>query len=238
MYAPTTVIHYEPGVRREWSWPRPAPLRIAGACLVGALLFATGLALLELGGVTGYVGAQVLFALAFLEHFAIQHECSQRSGWGHALVGHYASIFSFLPFYPWKCLHAEQDRDRINLAVPIPAAGIGSLPGFLAAWGRDARLRVWVPFFGVLRLVAVWTSPVERPAWMMTAAWDRARWACVASIVLLLSTCLGAHVLWPDLVQPLHFAPAFVLYLLLADAWVLWSVEQNVAKAASFGADW
>ena len=84
---------------------------------VGVLLFDAGLAAAAMWmifaverGWPFWIG-QALLALFYFHNFAIMHEAGHgnvhRRDWVNVIVGHYASLFCFLPFYPWRYIHHE-----------------------------------------------------------------------------------------------------------------------------------
>src|ERR1700752_1029087 len=58
-----------------------------------------------------YWAAQGLLAIFYFHNFAILHEAGHgnvhRRDVVNLVIGHYASLFCFLPFYPWKYIHQE-----------------------------------------------------------------------------------------------------------------------------------
>jgi acyl-lipid omega-6 desaturase (Delta-12 desaturase) len=58
-----------------------------------------------------YWTGQGMLAIFYFHHFAILHEAGHgnvhRRDVVNVIVGHYASIFCFLPFYPWR-YHCQQ----------------------------------------------------------------------------------------------------------------------------------
>src|SRR5690349_1012345 len=92
-------------------------LRFKPDLLIGLLvlipntaLVAMGVWLLQCHTVGSYIASQLLFPLAFFQAFSILHDCGHGSyapkPWQNALIGHYASVLCFLPFFPWKYTHA------------------------------------------------------------------------------------------------------------------------------------
>ena len=54
---------------------------------------------------------QALLAVFYFHNFAIMHEAGHgniyRRDFVNVIVGHYGSLFCFLPFYPWRYIHHE-----------------------------------------------------------------------------------------------------------------------------------
>src|SRR5439155_13481095 len=97
--------------------PAPAALThlrasdAAGAAIAGqsAALTVVGVLLATRSNVAVWLIGQLILAIAFVQWFALLHECGHetlcRTRRVHALLGHVAAFFSIIPFYNWKRVH-------------------------------------------------------------------------------------------------------------------------------------
>src|SRR5580658_6059383 len=138
---------------------------------VGVLLFDAGLAAAALwmifvvGRGWPFWTGQALLAVFYFHNFAIMHEAGHgnihRRDIVNVIVGHYTSLFCFLPFYPWRYIHHEhhtwtgnpekdptmrqilrmKTRKRIPLTVRF-------------TW------RSWIPFGALLQHIVLWSYPL------------------------------------------------------------------------------
>jgi fatty acid desaturase len=140
----------------------PALLVIA----VDWLLIAACVALLARGTWLAYAGSQVLLAIVFFHNFGLVHEaghgnCS-RKRWVNTLIGHYASVLCFLPFFPWKHIHTlhhvwvgNPDKDPTTRNVRIWREQ-KRVP-----WLIRASWRGWIPLGALSQHVVYWTYPIR-----------------------------------------------------------------------------
>jgi acyl-lipid omega-6 desaturase (Delta-12 desaturase) len=109
---------------------------------------------------------QALLALFYFHNFAIMHEAGHgnihRRDLVNIIIGHYTSLFCFLPFYPWRYIHQEHhtwtgnpEKDptmkqvlRMKTKKRIPLA-------VKFTW------RSWIPLGAVLQHVVFWTYPIS-----------------------------------------------------------------------------
>jgi fatty acid desaturase len=95
------------------SWPSLAIVAFDVALLSAAAW------LLAHGGVPAFLLSQVLLAVVFFNSFGLLHECGHGSASSspavNALLGHWASTFCFIPYYPWKYIHQKHHAITGNL---------------------------------------------------------------------------------------------------------------------------
>lgn len=167
-----------------------------------------------------YLCGQVLLAVAFFQAFCLLHDAGHgnctKSRIGNVIIGHCASLLCFLPFYPWKYLHAEHhvwtgnpERDP-GLAIVKRAQDTRQLP-----WLLRASFRVYVPLGGVSQHLVYWAYP-----WTAKhrAALSRGRaWRCFGSSLLLLGCYASLALLAPAIVSWRTLGLASVMYLLMVE---------------------
>ena len=139
------------------------------ALLVIALdlcLLNLAVSLLKLGSTLPFLLSQVILAIFYFHNFALLHEAGHnnihKSRWINNIVGHYASLFCFMPFFPWKHIHQGHhvwlgniDKDptmkpirKIKDGAPFPAL-------FKFSWWS------WLPLSATFQLITLWLYPVR-----------------------------------------------------------------------------
>jgi omega-6 fatty acid desaturase (delta-12 desaturase) len=113
-----------------------------------------------------WVAGQILFAIAMWQWFVILHSCGHhtyfRAVWLNDAVGHVASVFTQIPYFPWRHIHAKhhtwagwQDLDPTtqgSLNKEIVPERVKRLMDF--AW------KYWLPLFSVYYVVQTfWNLP-------------------------------------------------------------------------------
>lgn len=197
---------------------RPDLRLVALTVVVNQLLAALGLWLLSSGSTSGYVAAQLIFPVVFFQAFSILHDCGHGSclprNWQNALLGHYISVACFLPYYPWKYVHAQHHAWTGNLERD-PTLKV------LRRWRASRRVpwlmrvawRTWIPLGAVINHLVLWTHPLLAAR---TATSSQLR-RLVLSTVWLLVAYLALHHSWPALFRIGNFAPAIVVYLIAVE---------------------
>ncbi|HVF40753.1 MAG TPA: fatty acid desaturase [Gemmatimonadaceae bacterium] len=114
---------------------------------------------------TLWLVGQVLLTIAFVQWFALLHECGHetlfRTKRFHIPLGYVAAFFSLIPFHNWKRVHARHHKWTGWQDVDPTTASLVPRP-----LGRAERLIVnvcwkfWIPLFSVLyRLNNFWNWP-------------------------------------------------------------------------------
>ena len=199
---------------------QPSPAWTLLTLAVNAALLAIALHLLMLPSRLAYAAAQLLLPIVFFQAFSILHDCGHGSfastRYLNTIVGHYASLFCFMPFYPWKYIHTEHhvwagnvERDP-GLALVKRARDTGKLPGVLNwAW------RSWFPLAGFAQHIVYWSYPLTaRRRGVLTG---QRLWRSVFSVALLLGWYAGLQAFFPNIVNVVHFGPAILLYAMLVE---------------------
>ncbi|HKU41437.1 MAG TPA: fatty acid desaturase [Polyangiales bacterium] len=177
------------------------------------LLFAGCLVLLRSGSTAGYVLAQPLLAVVFFQAFSILHDCGHgsclRRSWSNALLGHFVSLFCFLPYYPWKYHHALHHTWTGNLENDPTLKALRKFretrtvpPLLRLAW------RSWLPLLAAVQHIVFWSYPLR--AYRHGQRWQFVH--CLFSVLCLGASYWGLHALWPELFNLTNFGPAIVIY--------------------------
>lgn len=193
--------------------PRLAPTLAVVA--FGFLLVGAAAALLRRGGAGSFVLSQCLLAVFFFNSFSLLHECGHgsaaRSPLLNALIGHYASTFCVIPYYPWKYIHQKHhvwtgnmERDPVLKSLRS-FRDRGVPPLVRVAWWS------WVPLSALLQHVVYLGYP-----YVMWRSGEMTRAKLVRTLVSVLWVPLSWAGLWllaPDLVRPSNVLPAFGIFL-------------------------
>jgi acyl-lipid omega-6 desaturase (Delta-12 desaturase) len=195
-------------------------LRFDPQLWVSVLVLATDgliLACASPGLLNGYAApsfwiANLLFAVVYFHHFAILHEAGHgnvdSASHRNSCIGHYASIFCFLPFFPWKYIHHEHhtwtgniDRDP-TLHQLRKMKETGRVPWLVRfAW------RSWIPFGGLLQHTVFWLYPLRRKL-----SSDQQRKSAF-SVVFLIAVYGLLGLFGPAWLSPKYLWPSLVFYL-------------------------
>jgi omega-6 fatty acid desaturase (delta-12 desaturase) len=147
-------------IKSQMSFEKPLWITLAVIVMDWVIVW-LAFTLLTNGGWVSYIASQLLLATFFFHNFALLHEAGHgnihKERWINYLVGHYASIFCFMPFFSWKHMHQGHhvyvgniDKDptmkpikkmRQDNAFPL----IGSL-----SWPT------YLPFIAVLQHYNIW----------------------------------------------------------------------------------
>ncbi len=164
--------------------------------------------------------AQVLLALLYFHNFALLHEAGHgnvHSGRHlNTWIGHYASLFCFLPFFPWKYIHHEHhtwtgnlDRDPTLYQVKKMKRE-GRVPWIVRfAW------RSWIPFGGLLQHTVFWLYPLRSWREGRLSAFQQRR--SLFSVVFLAVAYLLLAAFGPAWLTFSRVWPSLVIYLIAVE---------------------
>jgi omega-6 fatty acid desaturase (delta-12 desaturase) len=182
------------------------------------LLLATVVILLLLESSTlGFVIAQLLLVVLFFHNFSIVHECGHgnfsRYRMLNVIVGHYASVICFTPFFPWRYIHQQHHVWAGNSAADPAGRSVriwrtrGQVPRLIRlCW------RTWVPLTAFAQHIVFWSYP-----WVL-AREDRSKLPkCLLSVGLLPLAYALLYFSWPSIFKPSNFILAFVIYLFVEE---------------------
>ncbi|HMI91428.1 MAG TPA: fatty acid desaturase [Polyangiales bacterium] len=194
----------------------PALLPTLGVLILDlALLYA--IALLIRGGTwTEYCASQLLIPVVCFHNFSLMHECghgsASRSRALNLLIGHYASLFCFVPYFSWKYIHQQHHAWAGNLDKdPV----LRSLRTF-RDHGTPALARVgwrsWIPVSAFLQHLVYLSYPLKLAR---ERASPRARLLhCVLSSLWIVGVYAAVAVYLPALAHPRNWAVGATLFLI------------------------
>lgn len=177
-------------------------------------LLAAVVVLLRRGDWPSFIASQFLLAVIFFNSFSILHECGHgnisRFRLVNALVGHYASTFCFIPYYPWKYIHQQHhawagNLDRDPTLRSIRRFKERGVPRMVrACW------RTWIPLGAFLQHLIFVTYPYQM--WRSGQMTRSRLLASCASVAWLLASFLALWRLAPDVVRPSNFVLALAVF--------------------------
>jgi len=184
--------------------------------VMDAMILAAVAMLLRQDSTPAFLFSQVLLAVVFFNCFSVLHECghgtASRFRWVNTLVGHLASTFCFIPYYPWKYIHLKHhtwtgsiDRDPVLRSLQRwRNSGVPRIVRF--AWWT------WIPLAALLQHFVYLTYPyvmwrsgemtrIKLARTLCSVLWLPAGYACLAIVA-------------PDLVAPRNWLLAVALFLI------------------------
>ncbi len=200
---------------------RHAELAAVVVILLDLALAWVSILLLQSGNPYAYALAQLLLVVVYFHGFGILHDAghgavSKRRA-TNVLVGHWASVFCFLPFYPWKFIHQEHHTWAGNI-VRDPTLEL--VKGFDPhRWFRYGLLRfcwvLWIPLSGVAQHFVFWFYPFKLLASPKVDWGKKSR--CVFSMAFLLLVYAALHWMAPSLFHIRNFWPSMLLYMVVVE---------------------
>ncbi|HTN75078.1 MAG TPA: fatty acid desaturase [Pirellulaceae bacterium] len=168
-----------------------------------------------------YAAAQPLFVLVFFHNFAILHEAGHgnlsKREFVNTLTGYYASLFCFLPYFPWKFIHAEhhtwagnvQKDPTLKLVRDFEASAHIKNSLLKFAW------RSWLPLLALGQHIVFWTYPLSllREGRLQGQRLRRA----ITSVLLLGITYTALYLLFPTVFNLRVFGPSLFVYLVCVE---------------------
>ena len=167
-----------------------------------------------------YWTGQALLAIFYFHNFAVLHEAGHgnidRRDAVNVAIGHYASLFCFLPFYPWRYIHhehhawtgnPEKDPTMKQILAFKTRRRIPVLVKF--AW------RSWIPLGALLQHLVLWSYPLS--AWREGKKRRRIFSHMLVSVLFLAAgyACLIAFA--PAWFRPGRLWPSLVIYLIAVE---------------------
>lgn len=193
---------------------RPSALALFAILAFDAGLLWLWARLAATGSVVNHALSQIVLAIVFFNAFSLLHECGHgsaaRSRAANALLGHLASTFCLIPYYPWKYIHKKHhhwagnlDHDPVLKSLrKFRDRGVPTTVRF--AW------RSWLPLGSLMQHFVYLTYPHT-----MWKEGDRALGEHARNLISLLWLPTSYGLLWatvPEL-RLSTVVPAFVLFL-------------------------
>jgi acyl-lipid omega-6 desaturase (Delta-12 desaturase) len=197
----------------------PSFLPTAAILLMDALLVAGAIALLRMSNPAAFMLSQILLSVVFFNAFSILHECghgtTSKHGWLNAVVGHAASTFCFIPYYPWKYIHQKHHTWTGNIEQDPVLKSLRTWRERGVPWIVRAAWWSWIPLGALLQHLVYLTYPVAM--WRARELTGRKLLRSSISLLWLPGSHLALWALAPDLVRPQNFLVAIVLFLVVEE---------------------
>jgi acyl-lipid omega-6 desaturase (Delta-12 desaturase) len=206
-------------IKRQISFEKP--LWITLAVMAADLVLAWFcFHLLSLNTLPAYLLSQVLLTIFYFHNFAILHEAGHgnvhKSRPVNTIIGHYASIFCFMPYFPWKLIHQEhhvwagnidKDPTMANLRKMREKGDVSPLVRF--AW------KSWVPLAALLQHFVFWFYPLTM--WKTRRMTRQSFLQCAFSVGFLAAMYTVLFQLLPEQVNIGNLWLSFILYLVMTE---------------------
>ncbi|RJT65462.1 hypothetical protein D6J03_12575 [Legionella taurinensis] len=199
-----------------------------GFLIVDGILLFLALHWIQSASVTLYVVSQLALAIVMLHAFLWVHECGHntlsKSKTINALIGHFYSIFCFMPFYTWKFIHEEHhkwtghiDKDPV-FALLKDAKKKKKLP-----WIFHFGWRTFIPLNVFFLYVVYWRYPLTLKRENKLNLFILKH--CLFSMGVLVVSYALLYWLMPANIHFYSLLPALVLYALM---WETLSTPQHL----------
>lgn len=188
--------------------------------LADAVLFVVAFYLLTLPSTAAFIASQMMLALFFFHNFGILHEAVHgnlhKKRWVNNAVGHYASIFCFTAYFPWRYMHQKHhvwagslNKDP-TMRILEKMKEKGEIPKFYRiAWF------LWLPLPAAAQHLLFWFYPLRV---LKEGTNDQSffRSSIISSVFLIL--CYGAFIYYFSFAWLLqNIGLAILLYFLLTE---------------------
>lgn len=206
-------------IRQQLSFEKPLWITLAVIAFDVFLLW-LAFYLITSNNIIGYIAGSLLLAIVYFHNFALLHEAGHgnihKKRWINIIVGHYASTFCFLPYYPWQAIHQEHHTWTGNIEKDPTLKHIkdarkkGSiLPILNFCW------RSWVPLAAFAQHFVFWMYPYTLfKNGQMTS---KRRMQSIFSVTLLISSYVFLAYAFPAYVNWSNLWLSFVIYLMIVE---------------------
>jgi acyl-lipid omega-6 desaturase (Delta-12 desaturase) len=194
---------------------RPSPIATPAVVLLDFGLLWAIVLLLRDPSLFGYVISQCLLAVVMFHSFSLLHECghgsASRSRAFNTVLGHYASLFCFIPYYPWKYIHQQHHVWAGNLEKDPVLKSLRRFRDQGTPVLARASWRSWIPAGALLQHIVYLSYPLQ----MLRDREARGRLLrCLASVAWMLVGYVLLFWLAPELMRARNWAVAVVVFLI------------------------
>jgi acyl-lipid omega-6 desaturase (Delta-12 desaturase) len=206
-------------IRRKLNFDRPLWITLV-VIAADLLLVVLAFWLLGLQSLPAYLLSQLLLALFFFHSFSILHECVHgnvhKKQLVNSLIGHYASLFCFFPYFPWRYIHTKHHQWAGNLEKdPVLVhlrrwRELNHVP-WIARFGWKS----WMPISGFLQQFVYWLYPITM--WREGSMNRQAFFRSVMSIGWSISGYVLLFMLFPAQVNFANLWLSLLLYLVAVE---------------------
>lgn len=206
-------------IKGQISFEKPLWITLALIAADWVLLY-VALYFLMQGTWLSFLLSQALLTIFYFHNFGILHEAGHGNvsdkRWANTIIGHYASIFCFLPYFPWKYIHQEhhvwagnidKDPTMANLKKMRERGDAGLLVRI--AW------RSWIPLAAFLQHVVFWIYPFTM--WQSGKMTRKSFVLSFCSIGWLILVYYLLITQFPSIVNLSNLWLSFILYLVMTE---------------------
>lgn len=202
-------------IKQQLTFTKPLWITLAVVAFDWLLIYAAFL-LMGAGG-WAFIASQALLALVYFHHFALLHEAGHgnihEKRWVNTLVGHYASILCFMPFFCWKHIHQGHhvwvgNIDKDPTMRPIrKMKDSGKFPAVLRVTWLS-----WLPLPAFVQHSILWYYPIR--LWREK---DGALLPCLYSVLFLACAYIVLFTAFPAWVNVDNLWLSFLFYLIFTE---------------------
>jgi len=188
--------------------------------LVDIALAACAIHLLHIHTLPTFLLSQILLTLFYFHNFALLHECGHGNvhakRWINNVIGHYASIFCFMPFFPWKLIHQQHHlyTGNIDLDPTMKALREMREKGKISLLIRVCWQR-WIPMAALTQHFVFWFYPLT--LWKEKKMVRETFLQSAFSVGLLAAVYIALFHFFPDTINLGNLWLSFVLYLVMTE---------------------
>jgi len=206
-------------IRNHLSFSKPIWVTLLIIAIDWLILYAA-IYCLHMGSTVSFLFSQLLLAVFYFHNFALLHEAGHgnvhKDRWVNTVVGHYASIFCFLPYFPWKLIHQEHhvwagniDKDPTMAKIKKAREEKKISPIFAFAW------KSWVPLAAFAQQSVFWNYPIAM--WKGDKMTPKVFAQSLFSVLWLVAVYVTLNALFPETVTFGNFWLSYVIYMVLTE---------------------
>ena len=204
-------------IKSQMSFDRPFWIT-AAVMLADAVLVWCALELLSMEGWLPFITSQILLAVFYFHNFALIHEAGHgnihKKRWVNDVLGHYFSLFSFQPYYPWKFIHQQHHTYVGNVDKDPSMDKIKKVRDEnKVSWVYEFAWKSWIPLAGLMLQITFMTYPYR--LWKSGEMTPKSFWLSLFSVLFMLVAYASLFLLFPETVNFKNIFLSYVFYLVL-----------------------
>jgi len=206
-------------VRGHISFEKPLGITLA-IMAADVCLVLLGFWLIGMDSTFSFIAGSLVLTVFYFHNFALLHEAGHNNvhekRWVNTLIGHYNSIFCFMPYFPWKLMHNEHhtwsgniDKDpTLKNVKDIRARG-------KIRWIERFSWQSWIPLAGLMQHIVFWSYPLT--LWRSGKMNKKNFTQSLISIGWLVAAYFALFALLPEYVNMGNLWLSFILYLMMTE---------------------
>jgi fatty acid desaturase len=206
-------------IKNQISFDKPLWITLA-LIVIDLGILATALYFLTLGSLPAFIAAQFLLTLFYFHNFGILHEAGHgnvhHDRWINTVIGHYSSMFCFMPYFPWKLIHQEHHVWAGNIDKDPTMANLKKMrEQKKVSWLVNFAWRSWIPLAALLQHFVFWLYPLTM--WETGKMNMKSFLQSLFSVGLIASFYYLAFTLFPNVVNLQNLWPSLIMYLMVTE---------------------